>query len=164
VGSFVAFNILKVNPFNQMVGRDSRLAEMFFSPPETRENSTLASTACNTKSSPGLTLANLKLHDRALQEQNNHFVPKMAKMMQQQQATTEFTGKFSIFDALYELEVTNSPTKGTQPTQEEYHDVLLENLLQIDRIEQDFGKVHLLVDRLMRPKNAEKVSQNSFLF
>ena len=31
VGSFVAFNILKINPFNQMVGRDSRLAELFFS-------------------------------------------------------------------------------------------------------------------------------------
>jgi hypothetical protein len=89
--------------------------------------------------------------------------------MQQQnrRTTTEFTSKFSIFDALYELEVTNeSATKPStsQPTQSEYHDILLENLLQVERIEQDFGKVHLLVDRLMRPKSSDRVQQNSFLF
>lgn len=49
-------------------------------------------------------------------------------------------------------------------TQEEYQDILLENLLQVDRIEQEFGKVHLLIDRVMRPKASEKITQNSFLF
>jgi hypothetical protein len=153
-----------------MVGRDSRLAELFFvdKVPTARDilESTLASTAAQSKT--GLTLENLKLHDRAVQEANNQFLPKMSRLMQQQQNrrnTTEFTSKFSIFDALYELEVTNDTvTKPSQMTQEEYHDILLENLLQVDRIEQEFGKVHLLVDRLMRPKSSEKVQQNSFLF
>ena len=88
--------------------------------------------------------------------------------MQQQnrKTTTEFSGKFSIFDALYDNEFNTAQTqaKMTQLSQEEYQDVLLENLLQIDRIEQEFGKLHLLVDNLMRPKASEKVSQNSFLF
>ena len=30
VGSFVAFNVQKVNPFNQMIGSDSRLASLFY--------------------------------------------------------------------------------------------------------------------------------------
>ena len=31
IGAFVAFNILKVNPFNQMITRDSKLAKLFYS-------------------------------------------------------------------------------------------------------------------------------------
>jgi len=69
VGSFVAFNILKINPFNQMVGRDSTLAELFFSSDKvmstkTLDTSTMASTGCN--NSAGLTLHNLKLHDKSI--------------------------------------------------------------------------------------------------
>ena len=30
IGSFVAFNFVKVNPFNQMITRDSRLAKLFY--------------------------------------------------------------------------------------------------------------------------------------
>ena len=75
VGSFVAFNILKVNPFNQMVGRDSRLAELFFTPVKEQVErdleSTMVSTGHNTKGPAGLTIENLKMHDRSIQEANN---------------------------------------------------------------------------------------------
>ena len=50
------------------------------------------------------------------------------------------------------------------PTQEEYKDQLLEKLLQIDAIEQDFGKLHLLVDSLTQPNMTEELLQNSHLF
>lgn len=50
------------------------------------------------------------------------------------------------------------------PTQEEYKDQLLEKLLQIDAIEQDFGKLHLLVDSLTQPSMTEELLQNSHLF
>jgi len=104
-----------------MVGRDSRLAELFFNNNEAQRRdfeSTLNSTKCSTnmESSVGLTLENLKLHDRSLHEQNNAFLPKMSRLMQNQQrrTITEFTGKFSIFEALYELEMNNeSQTKPT---------------------------------------------------
>lgn len=151
-----------------MIGRDSRLSELIYNPDRVTstklsEQSTMVSTGCNTKT--GLTLENLKLFDQRLQHTNSQFVPRMSRLMQNQRPTTEFSGKFSIFEALYELEVSGpSEKQATQPTQEEYHDILLENLLQVDRIEQEFGRVHLLVDRLMRPKSCEKLSQNSFLF
>lgn len=49
-------------------------------------------------------------------------------------------------------------------SQEEYKDQLLEQLLQVDEIEQDFGKLHLLVDSLTQPSPGEKLLQNSHLF
>lgn len=30
LGAFVAFDIVKVNPFNQMIGKDSELASLFY--------------------------------------------------------------------------------------------------------------------------------------
>jgi len=45
-GSFVAFDITKVNPFNQLIGKNSKLAEFFFS----------CQKQCDSKSSAVLTL------------------------------------------------------------------------------------------------------------
>lgn len=36
--------------------------------------------------------------------------------------------------------------------------------MKIDEIEQDFGKLHLLVDSLTQPSPTEKLLQNSYLF
>ena len=86
IGSFVAFNILKINPFNQMVGRDSRLAELFFNSDfeiatsRLSHQSTMPSTACN--NSGLLTLQNLQMHDKNIQEANEKFLPKMSRLMQ----------------------------------------------------------------------------------
>ena len=96
--------------------------------------------------------------------------------------TTQFSGQFSIFEALYELEnfgkveeekstaagTSTEKVSGEEPakvlSQEEYKDQLLEQLLQVDEIEQDFGKLHLLVDGLTQPSPGEKLLQNTHLF
>lgn len=55
IGSFVAFNVVKVNPFNQMITRDSRLAKLFYGYAEKQMASSvgtlteLGSLACSKK-------------------------------------------------------------------------------------------------------------------
>ena len=117
IGSFVAFNVVKVNPFNQMITRDSRLAKLFYGYAEKQMASSvgtlteLGSLACSKKKSAAigsatLTLENLQLHDKYTQDANAHFLPKMNRLMQNvaNRPTTQFSGQFSIFEALYELE------------------------------------------------------------
>jgi len=87
IGSFVAFNILKVNPFNQMIGRDSRLASLFYD--KASGVSGRASTGALSKATDGeeasensgLTLQNLQLHYQVTQKANNRFLPKMNRLM-----------------------------------------------------------------------------------
>lgn len=126
VGSFVAFDIVKVNPFNQMIDSDHKLAGLFF-------KSSTRSSANTTKQAIGkyagvdakklgLTLANVQIHERNASSSNNRFLPKINKLVDmvhngrnphgdRYRARTEddkssacFTKENPIFDALYELE------------------------------------------------------------
>ena len=67
-----------------------------------------------------LTLENIRMHDRQIQDTNNKFFPKINKLVDlankrlaQQYpnkvygTSTNFTGSFSIFDALYDLQSFN---------------------------------------------------------
>lgn len=150
-----------------MITRDSRLAKLFYNYDssssingQTKVNSLLQSkqNAGAAKLGSTLTLENLKLHDKMTQETNNNFLPKMNRLVQNvaHRPTTQFSGQFSIFDALYELEnfgkvggdEENKSTaagtltekvshadgnqqeaKGPALTQSEYKDQLLEQLL-----------------------------------
>ena len=59
-----------------------------------------------------LTLENIKRHDQHTLEMNNRFYPKISKLadlathqyLNHHRTSTNFTGAFSIFDALYDLE------------------------------------------------------------
>jgi len=68
LASYVAFDIVKVNPFNQMIGKDAVLASMFFN--NRGDLTTTAATSVNTSKVPRadrhsmLTLENIKMHDR----------------------------------------------------------------------------------------------------
>lgn len=71
VGAFVAFNILKVNPFNQMITRDSKLAKLFYSYDSassfnglSKVGSLMQSKQAAAVGASTLTLENLKLHDK----------------------------------------------------------------------------------------------------
>ena len=78
-----------------------------------------------------LTLENLKLHDNATRQANQNFLPRMDRLMQkigkvQNRPTTQYSGKFSIFEALYDLEVgaqksQEESTAGTYKTQTDNH-------------------------------------------
>ena len=134
LGSFVAFDLVKVNPFNQMIGKDAALASLFYC---NSDSNTTASASINTskfKSFQGgalvgsgrhsmLTLENIKMHDIHIKDTNSHFYPKLNKLVDlanrrlvkggaldgavQGRTSTNFTGSFSIFDALYEMESFN---------------------------------------------------------
>lgn len=85
VGSFVAFNVQKVNPFNQMIGSDSRLASLFYNH-ESHIGSRQVSCPTSKSLPPGarrghLTLENLRLHDKVTREANDNFLPKMNRLM-----------------------------------------------------------------------------------
>ena len=98
IGSFVAFDIVKVNPFNQVLDSDPKIASMLFS-------------STSSKSNQGLTLENIKLHQQQV-TQNNCFVPKVNKLLDmakkyntsEAKTVTDFHQDFPIFDALVELE------------------------------------------------------------
>ena len=73
IGSFVAFNVLKVNPFNQMITRDSKLAKLFYNYDSTSSINGLSKMGSLMPSKQNgmaaigastLTLENLKLHDK----------------------------------------------------------------------------------------------------
>ena len=100
-GQFVAFNIHKVNPFNQMISRDSRLAALFFKP---------SCTSSGAASKEGvLCLQNLQLHDKLSQHTTQALIPKLNRLMNLgNRPTTLITGNHSIFDALIEMENFNS--------------------------------------------------------
>ena len=79
--------------------------------------------------------------------------------------TTQITGPCSIFDALIETETHNRIHNNTSiQTQEETKNDLLEKLMQVDQVEKDFGRIHLLVDRLFVNKSIKSFIQNSNQF
>ena len=65
LNSFVAFDLVKINPFNQMIGRDAALASLFFN---NGEPSTANGSMKTSKKAVGrgsmLTLENIQMHDR----------------------------------------------------------------------------------------------------
>ena len=78
-GTYVAFNIQKVNPFNQMLDRDPRLSDMLY-----RQNCHSSSKSSLTQSKSdkfGLTLANIQLHENQVQKSANKFMPKMNRLI-----------------------------------------------------------------------------------
>ena len=75
---------------------------------------------------PMLTMDNIKMHERQIQDANHKFYPRINKLVDMANkkvikgpnnlgrmhgASTNFTGTFSIFDALYDLESLNSLPK-----------------------------------------------------
>ena len=146
-GSFVAFNIFKMNPFNQLIGRDHRIAAFFF-----QKQAGGLSSGSVSKDSFGLTMAGLKLHDAISQNTTNQLLPKMNRLLQMQvnRPTTQITGPCSVFDALLEAETLNRIHRNTDlETQEECKADIVDKLLQVDQVEKDFGRVHLLIDKLL---------------
>ena len=88
VGSFVAFNVLKVNPFNQMITRDSKLAKLFYNYDtassfngQSKFGSLMQSKQSLEIGASTLTLENLKLHEKFTHEANNQFLPKMNRLV-----------------------------------------------------------------------------------
>ena len=89
-GSFVAFDIVKVNPFNQMVDADPKLAGLFY---KQSARTSLNTTKClgahsklQTSSAIdpkklGLTLANIQLHEQNALKSNNQFLPKVNRLI-----------------------------------------------------------------------------------
>eukprot|EP00347_Sterkiella_histriomuscorum_P018336 403345893 len=183
LSAFVVFDVVKVNPFHQMIGKDSALAQLFYSGSETTSlKSSKSLTAFRNQSL--LTVDNIKMHDRHTQDANNKFYPRVNRLVeiankrynkQQQGTSTNFTSSYSIFDALYDMESFNVSTKHSQSTheslgsakkeslsQEEYKDALVQRMLALEQIDDSFGKVHLLVDRLF--ENQDQMTQNSNMF
>lgn len=72
----MAFNIVKMNPFNQLIGRDHKLAEFFY-----QKRMGDLNPGCVSKESCGLTMAGLKLHDAISQSTTNQLLPKMNRLM-----------------------------------------------------------------------------------
>jgi hypothetical protein len=65
IGSFVAFDITKVNPFNQMLDADPKLAGLLFSTSSSRNTTKRADKSGGVDPRKlGLTLANIQLHDQ----------------------------------------------------------------------------------------------------
>ncbi|CDW78228.1 UNKNOWN [Stylonychia lemnae] len=184
LGAIVAFNVIKVNPFHQMIGKDSALASLFYC---NSTNSVKTSKSINSMRNKSLlTLDNIKMHDVCTQNANNKFYPKINRLNdlanrrahRYQGPSTNYSGTFSIFEALYEIESFNqisdqNSTKNSQKTQsdsqqnqvlsqEEYRDVLLQKMLALDDLDDQFSKIHLLVDKLF--ENQKNMSQNSNMF
>jgi hypothetical protein len=111
-----------------------------------------------------LTLNNIRLHEKSIQDSNNKFFPRINRLAElanrkprfdPQPATTNFSGTFSIFEALYEMESLNnlpkvdiaSQTTTLSPppavmTQDQYRDALITRMMDVDEIDQQFGRVH----------------------
>ena len=103
-----------------------------------------------------LTLENIKMHDKHINDTNTQFYPRINKLQELankrfngvMRTSTNFTGTFSIFDALYEMESFNqlpvleqssSQTTMSQErpvmSQDQFRDALLTKMLQVDNIE-----------------------------
>ena len=94
-----------------MISSDSKLAKLFYSYGSSAATQNFSKVGSNmtSKEMPrdaSLTLENLKLHEKITQDANNKFLPKINRLVQQvaNRPTTQFSGQFSIFEALYELE------------------------------------------------------------
>jgi len=86
----VAFDIVKVNPFNQMIDADPKLAGLFY---KQSARTSLNTTKCLGAHSKlqgssaidprklGLTLANIQLHEQNALKSNNQFLPKVNRLI-----------------------------------------------------------------------------------
>lgn len=90
VGSFVAFNIDKVNPFNQMIDADPKLATLFFEQSSRTTRATTKNLVAGTKMLTrsgidprrlGLTLANVQAHEQQVFASNRSFFPKVHRLL-----------------------------------------------------------------------------------
>ena len=132
----MAFDIVKVNPFNQVLDSDPKMASMLFSGTSTKNQ--------------GLTIENIKLHQQQV-SQNQNFAPKVNKLLQmaknfnanEAKTVTDFHQDFPIFDALVELE---EDTKNLDKMKDHFMD----SVLDFSNIEQQFSKIHLLIDNLFQ--------------
>lgn len=93
-----------------MIGKDSKLASLFYNKEDKvvqfGEN---CRNSVGTKGSiqSNLTLNNLHFHEKQLQNANDKFLPKVNRLIAGNRGkanTQAYSGTFSIFDALYELE------------------------------------------------------------
>ena len=125
-GSFVAFDLVKVNPFNQMITSDKALASLFFNNRGIFFNQSTSTSLTNSKKMSNgrhsmLTLENIQRHDRQIQDCNVKFYPRINRLIDVAnkkyqnnngggvgRPSTNFTSSFSIFDALYDLESFNN--------------------------------------------------------
>ena len=97
-----------------MITRDSKLAKLFYAYDTSSSSlngfskvgSIMQSKMTARPAGASLTLENLQLHDKFTRDANNNFLPKMNRLVQNVagRPTTQFSGQFSIFEALYELE------------------------------------------------------------
>ena len=66
-----------------------------------------------------------------------------------------------MFDALEEFNQvnyqSNSHNEDSNFSQEECKDLLFEKIMQVDNVEKDFGKLHLLIDNLMSGTKKDKL-------
>lgn len=107
------------------------------------------------------------MHDAMSQNTTFQLIPKMNRLakLNVNRPTTQITGPCSIFDALIETETHNRIHKETNiVTQQEEKNELLEKLMQVEKVEKDFGRVHLLVDKLFANKSIKSFIQNSNQF
>ena len=130
-GSFVAFDIVKVNPFNQSIQSDPRLASLFYrdTPWSTRLTTKhIGSTKAGRRSAGlGLTLANVQLHDRHALTTSRSFLPKVNRLVEmvnrraglnnsagKSEDGTVFQDPMPVFEALYRMEISGDPFKNDQ--------------------------------------------------
>ncbi len=67
-----------------------------------------------------------------------------------------------MFDALLEAETLNRIHRNTDfETQEECKTDIVDKLLQVDQVEKDFGRIHLLIDKLLASDSTKSFLQNS---
>lgn len=58
--------------------------------------------------------------------------------------TTQIQGRHSVFDALIDLE--NKASQNSSET--DTTNIMLDQLMQFGKVDQEFGKLHLLIDKL----------------
>jgi hypothetical protein len=108
-----------------MIGRDAALASLFYNNNDSRTTSMKGSKsiANGFQRNSMLTMENMKLHDKQTLDANNKFYPRINKLVEMANkrfkvgvnperynvrgTSTNFTGSYSIFDALYDLESFN---------------------------------------------------------
>lgn len=124
---------MKVNPFNQMIGKDSALASLFYNGSST--HSSLQSSVVGTKfgMKSNLTLENIKRHELYTQEANTKFLPRINRLVDianrrfqnrdssgpHNKSSTRFSATYSIFDALYEMESFNNLSSTIRDTEDD---------------------------------------------
>ena len=110
-----------------------------------------------TTPSRALTLENIKLHQQQLSQ--NNFTHKLMNIIHNRNfnssdaktVTHDYQHETPIFDALIELE------------EDSLKDHFMDHVLNFHQIEQDFRKIHQLIDKLYQNED-DLEPQNSYLF